>query len=95
LHSNKIFQALALIFNQVTIPPVIFVFLSYWKKASLFSSWVGNGHVLIPCFKMAGRSRQQMTKILHIITRLDMGGSAQNTLLTCLELSRKYEMVLA
>jgi glycosyltransferase involved in cell wall biosynthesis len=35
-----------------------------------------------------------MTKILHIITRLDMGGSAQNTLLTCLELSRKYEMVL-
>jgi len=33
-------------------------------------------------------------KILHIITRLDMGGSAQNTLLTCLKLSRKYEMVL-
>jgi glycosyltransferase involved in cell wall biosynthesis len=33
-------------------------------------------------------------KILHIITRLDMGGSAQNTLLTCLELSRKYEMSL-
>ena len=36
-----------------------------------------------------------MTKILHIIARLDMGGSAQNTLLTCLKLSRKYEMVLA
>jgi len=35
-----------------------------------------------------------MTKILHIITRLDMGGSAQNTLLTCLRLSRKYETVL-
>ena len=35
-----------------------------------------------------------MKKILHIITRLDMGGSAQNALLTCLELSRKYEMVL-
>ena len=35
-----------------------------------------------------------MTKILHIITRLDMGGSAQNTLLSCLKLSRKYEMVL-
>ncbi len=35
-----------------------------------------------------------MTKILHIITRLDMGGSAQNTLLTCRELSAKYEMVL-
>ena len=35
-----------------------------------------------------------MTKILHIITRLDMGGSAQNTLLTCLNLNRKFEMVL-
>jgi glycosyltransferase involved in cell wall biosynthesis len=35
-----------------------------------------------------------MTKILHIITRLDMGGSAQNTLLTCKKLSVKYEMVL-
>ena len=33
-------------------------------------------------------------KILHIITRLDMGGSAQNTLLTCLHLSREYEMIL-
>ena len=35
-----------------------------------------------------------MIKILHIITRLDMGGSAQNTLLTCLKLSRDFEMVL-
>ena len=35
-----------------------------------------------------------MTKILHIITRMDMGGSAQNTLHTCQELSDKYEMVL-
>jgi hypothetical protein len=35
-----------------------------------------------------------MTKILHIITRPDMGGSAQNTLHTCQELSDKYEMVL-
>ena len=35
-----------------------------------------------------------MTKILHIITRLDMGGSAQNTLLTCRELSHKYEILL-
>ena len=35
-----------------------------------------------------------MTKIIHIITRLDMGGSAQNTLLTCHQLSHKYEMVL-
>lgn len=35
-----------------------------------------------------------MNKIVHIITRLDKGGSAQNTSLTCRELSRKYEMVL-
>jgi glycosyltransferase involved in cell wall biosynthesis len=35
-----------------------------------------------------------MVKILHIITRLDMGGSAQNTLHTCNELSDKYEKVL-
>ena len=35
-----------------------------------------------------------MNKVVHIITRLDMGGSAQNTLLTCRELSRKYEIVL-
>jgi glycosyltransferase involved in cell wall biosynthesis len=35
-----------------------------------------------------------MVKILHIITRLDMGGSAQNTLHTCTELSDKYEKVL-
>jgi glycosyltransferase involved in cell wall biosynthesis len=35
-----------------------------------------------------------MTKILHIITRLDMGGSAQNTLHTCNELSEKYDKVL-
>ena len=34
------------------------------------------------------------TKILHIITRLDMGGSAQNTLRTCTELSSKYEKIL-
>ncbi len=33
-------------------------------------------------------------KILHIITRLDMGGSAQNTLHTCRELGNKYEKVL-
>ncbi|MBC8178718.1 MAG: glycosyltransferase family 4 protein [Deltaproteobacteria bacterium] len=35
-----------------------------------------------------------MNKVVHIITRLDMGGSAQNTSLTCRELIRKYEMVL-
>ena len=36
-----------------------------------------------------------MTKIIHIIPRLDMGGSAQNTLLTCQKLSCKYQMLLA
>jgi len=35
-----------------------------------------------------------MAKILHIITRLDMGGSAQNTLLGCRELCGKYEIIL-
>ena len=35
-----------------------------------------------------------MPKIMHIITRLDMGGSAQNTLLTCRELAGRYETVL-
>jgi len=39
-------------------------------------------------------AEKTMNKVVHIITRLDMGGSAQNTLLTCGELSRKYEMVL-
>lgn len=34
-------------------------------------------------------------KIVHIITRMDMGGSAQNTLLTCDGLKGKYEIVLA
>lgn len=37
-----------------------------------------------------------MIKILHIITRLDMGGSAQNTLVTCLGLNKdRYDVVLA
>ena len=35
-----------------------------------------------------------MIKILHIITRLDMGGSAQNTLQTCKRLSGKNETFL-
>ncbi|MEW6670465.1 MAG: glycosyltransferase family 4 protein [Thermodesulfobacteriota bacterium] len=34
-------------------------------------------------------------KVLHIITRLDMGGSAQNTLLTCRELAGRYDIILA
>jgi glycosyltransferase involved in cell wall biosynthesis len=33
-------------------------------------------------------------KIVHIITRMDRGGSAQNTLLTCVALSGSYEQVL-
>ena len=33
-------------------------------------------------------------KVMHIITRLDMGGSAQNTLLTCLGQADKYDVVL-
>jgi len=33
-------------------------------------------------------------KIVHIITRMDRGGSAQNTLLTCAALSGSYEQVL-
>ena len=36
-----------------------------------------------------------MSKIIHIITRLDRGGSAQNTLLTCQRLAGRYEVVLA
>jgi glycosyltransferase involved in cell wall biosynthesis len=36
-----------------------------------------------------------MRKIIHIITRLDMGGSAQNTLLTCIGLAREgYRVIL-
>jgi glycosyltransferase involved in cell wall biosynthesis len=35
-----------------------------------------------------------MKKIMHIITRLDMGGSAQNTLLTCREMAGTYETLL-
>ena len=35
-----------------------------------------------------------MKKIMHIITRLDLGGSAQNTLLTCRELAGRYETLL-
>ena len=36
-----------------------------------------------------------MAKILHIITRLDRGGSAYNTLLSCRFLAGKYDMILA
>lgn len=35
-----------------------------------------------------------MKKIVHIITRLDRGGSAINTLFTCLGLNEKYKLVL-
>jgi len=37
---------------------------------------------------------KERIKIIHIITRMDKGGSAQNTLLTCLALSGRYEQVL-
>ena len=33
-------------------------------------------------------------KVIHVITRMDRGGSAQNTLLTCLGLTERYELVL-
>jgi len=36
-----------------------------------------------------------VAKVIHVITRLDRGGSAENTLLTCLGLAGKYELVLA
>ena len=37
---------------------------------------------------------QGRIKVVHVITRLDRGGSAQNTLLTCLGLTERYELVL-
>jgi glycosyltransferase involved in cell wall biosynthesis len=43
---------------------------------------------------LSGVPNRNMPKIMHIITRLDMGGSAQNTLLTCRELADAYQMVL-
>ena len=39
-------------------------------------------------------AKNVVNKILHILTRLDKGGSAENTLLTCLGLAEKYELVL-
>lgn len=38
---------------------------------------------------------KRMRKVLHIITRLDMGGSAQNTLLTCSRLAETHDIALA
>jgi len=35
-----------------------------------------------------------MRKIIHVITRLDRGGSAENTMLTCLGLADKYDLML-
>ena len=37
---------------------------------------------------------QGRIKVVHVITRLDRGGSAQNTLLTCLGLTERYELVV-
>jgi glycosyltransferase involved in cell wall biosynthesis len=39
-------------------------------------------------------SQYYMHKIVHIITRLDMGGSAQNTILSCIGLAEKYDIIL-
>ncbi len=36
-----------------------------------------------------------MIRVLHLITRMDMGGSAQNTLMSCDGLPNRYETVLA
>lgn len=36
-----------------------------------------------------------MKKVMHIITRLDRGGSAENTMQTCLGLADRYELILA
>lgn len=44
----------------------------------------------------AHKYENRMKKIIHVITRMDMGGSAQNTLLTCLGLDKqKYKIILA
>jgi glycosyltransferase involved in cell wall biosynthesis len=37
---------------------------------------------------------RDLSKVLHIITRLDRGGSAENTWLTCYQLAQKYETIL-
>lgn len=36
----------------------------------------------------------EKVKVIHVITRLDKGGSAENTLLTCLGLAERYELAL-
>jgi len=38
--------------------------------------------------------KYKKTRVMHIITRMDRGGSAQNTLLTCLGLRDNYQMIL-
>jgi glycosyltransferase involved in cell wall biosynthesis len=44
---------------------------------------------------LSKESQNRKKKFLHIITRLDMGGSAQNTILTCIGLAEKYDIILA
>ena len=39
-------------------------------------------------------SRSEKPKIVHVITRMDMGGSAQNTLQTCIGLAHNYDTLL-
>ena len=36
-----------------------------------------------------------MTVVLHLITRMDMGGSAQNTISTCTALAGRYKIIMA
>ena len=42
----------------------------------------------------AEKQNLKKNKIIHIITRMDMGGSAQNTLQTCIGLAHKYNTIL-
>ena len=55
--------------------------------------WVGSG-VIIDFQDQHKAGLNIVSKIIHIITRMDRGGSAQNTLLTCQRLAGKYEVVL-
>ena len=50
---------------------------------------MANYYVFLESLRMQGK-----IKVVHVITRLDRGGSAQNTLLTCHELNERYDMVV-
>ncbi|MCS7185121.1 MAG: hypothetical protein NZ870_04285, partial [bacterium] len=40
------------------------------------------------------KSTEGKKKVVHIITRLETGGSSENTILTCLGLKDKYDVYL-